>query len=248
MRFHPETARLRDRLNRRMRSVTRTGRAEGTTIVDTAAGSFALPKNVARGLAALPRWELVVDLVRGHLIAPEASIAIHGVEIVVKMFSVLIEAAGRPIPVRELYEKVWGMRWVSPRCHTAAVHVTVFRARKLLAQVGQQDRLTASPGTGYAFYLGRSVVALRNPARRRAAPPPSGDASPILAILRERGYVDNRELRKRAGRSRATMYRELRRLVAAGTLKMVGKGRAARYEPASPAEGFLESGSIVRTP
>lgn len=236
MRFNHNAARLRDRLNRRNRVDPALGRQrrEGMLVVDTAAGSFSLPKNVARGLAALPRWELVVDLVRGHLVGQQGSVAIHGVEIVVKLFAVLIQAAGRPMPVRELYEKVWGMRWVSPRCHTAAVHVTVFRARKLLAQLGQQDRLAATPGAGYTFYLGRSVLALRNPERRRvpAQAAPSGDASPILAVIRERGYVDNRELRRRCGRSRATIFRELRRLVAAGALVMVGKGRAARYEPA----------------
>ena len=247
MRFTHGAARLRDRLSRRMRLAPERRSRPAELIVDAGAGAFTMPANLARGLAAMPRWDLVVDLVRGQLVTPQGSVAIHGVEIVMKLFAVLIEGAGRPIPVRELYERVWGMRWVSPRCHTAAVHVTVHRARRLLAQVGHQDRIAMLSGTGYSFHLGRSVIALRHPPARRGPIAPSGDASPILACIRERGYVDNRDLRARCGRSRATIYRELRRLVAAGALVMVGRGRAARYEPAS-SSGWSDGARSVVTP
>ena len=51
----------------------------------------------------------------------------------------------------------------------------------------------------------------------------------MLAAIRERGYADIRELRRRSGLSRSAIWRELRRLVGSGRLVPVGKGRAVRY-------------------
>lgn len=178
-------------------------------------------------------WELVVDLVRGRLIGAGTEVAFDTMDQLRGMFAVLVDAGGEPVSLPDLYARVWKSRWVSPGHHRAAIHTQICRARRLLARVGQAHRLVSTRG-GYALELDERCVALRE--NGVEAPADADLPSAILALVRERGWATNREIRRSWPKSRTTVYRAVQRLVAAGALVAVGGGRSMRYVPGVPEE------------
>lgn len=78
---------------------------------------------------------------------------LHGEELALTpkefaMLSVLLQAAGSPIATRDLYERVWGERYLSGSSNSVMVHVRHLRA-KLAAIDSEQTFIETVWGVGY---------------------------------------------------------------------------------------------------
>ena len=75
---------------------------------------------------------------------------------------------------------------------------------------------------------GGRVYELVHPMEREAPIVPE-DFQQMISILREKGFIQNKDVRARLGVSRLQAFRLLKSWVDLGLLKMEGKGRGARY-------------------
>jgi tetratricopeptide (TPR) repeat protein len=138
-----------------------------------------------------------------------------------------------------LLSAVWGIHGYRPDRHDSVVYMAINRTRQALGPY--RSWLENHQGAYRLQGAECQVLAvqwseLQEPEARANAPISSPAAaepeSPVVALtfIREHGHATTGQLAKALQVSEMTALRELQKLVAAGVLKRVGRGRATRYE------------------
>jgi uncharacterized membrane protein len=138
-----------------------------------------------------------------------------------------------------LLAEVWGISAYRPDRHDSVVYMAINRSRQAL---GPYRAWLENHQGAYRLQgaecrvLGVQWSELQEPDARSSAPasgqPTQEPEGPVVAVsfIRKHGHATTGQLAKELQVSEMTALRELQRLVAAGVLKRIGRGRATRYE------------------
>jgi len=202
-------------------------RSGQSILVETGADSHVLTSRQAQGLLRCGGWDLVIDLVRKEIRFGGKIADLRCKERMVTLVEVLLDSRSRPLSLRELFEQAWECKWLDPETHTSSVYFGIHRLRQMLVDLGAPDCLSNHAGEGYVFELPAGAIALRKIRPRQTRRLKNDDV--IMEIAREKGFVDNREVRRRTGWSRSQVLRKVRSLSDQGHLCLEGRGRGASY-------------------
>lgn len=218
----------------RTRPVTplfRRQRKEGAHRVELAAGSFRIPARLAPGLGRARDWAISLDLVKKEIRTPGVTVDLRAKERLCSLLTVMLRSRGRGVPLQELFERAWGMRWKCADTHGPVVTYSLHRLRTLFRDLGAPRLLSLIPGEGYSLRLGADHVAIlpetQAPSRRELTG--LTPEAMVHALIARHGFVNNRLMRTELGWSRSYANRLVLTMVAGGSLLGRGRGRAVHY-------------------
>lgn len=199
------------------------GRPEAPVVLRHLGIKLELGQSVADSAVGGLGVDMVVDAVRESITIHGQTIAMHGRDIPFKLLIALLKGGPVSIDKQVLFEAAWGRRF-NPVYDKSTFYFNIFNLRKWLGTVSSREVLQSTPN-GYSIDPSLKVALIergevKKKTDRRCA---------ILDIIRVKGYIDNRSLREVTSASRATVLRELQKLVQDGQIERVGWGRRVHY-------------------
>jgi DNA-binding winged helix-turn-helix (wHTH) protein len=198
----------------------------GKLTLETAGGTCSLERHQVDGFVSIARMDVVVDLDRELAIFGGTTVAFQGRVMALRILGAMARRQGSPITLEEITREVWG-RTHAPEVGVTTVSFHVSLLRKILekASIGLGSLVTRVSG-GYRLKPGLRMGTIHRQAPVRNLP---RDDAAVIALVRDRGFIDNRGYCEMTGKSRTTALRDLQRLVDLGALEPLGRGRGARY-------------------
>jgi len=198
----------------------------------------------ARHAAAVARtgaFDLVVDLARHRVELHAQDVAMEGRELPLRLLATLARARGAPVSRGDLYGAVWDVPFARHR-DTDKLHVQVNTVRRLLRSAAGARPVVERVRGGYRLAAGlRALVFEPAPVRLR----PRALFATLLAVARDRGFLDRRTVCQLAGVADTSAHTILARLVAHGGLVRDGAGRGTRYRPSTTIASSARAASAV---
>jgi DNA-binding transcriptional ArsR family regulator len=177
--------------------------------------------------------DLVVDACRREVRLGKTAVSLLTRPVLFTLAEALAARAPAEVPREALISEAFAARRVN-ESHRARLRVEIGRLRKALAAFAE----VSATANGYALLPRRGAKALR------LLPAAPGEASALLALLRDGQSWSTSALAAALGKSQRSLQRALGTLLETGKVQAVGDGRGRRWV-APPSTGFATTLLLV---